>query len=862
MRVSNTIAPFGSFSALLPYGVPWAPGTHRLRNKTFCAMFEVEGFDALVSSKHEMWQRANRIRESIDRLGPQWFFEAHVIRSRYAEHPRAKGVRNRTLLLLDDEHRRLFNENGKFYRNRMFIGIARRHDNAVARYLQQLFGVTRISDEQRGDEAVLEAFEAGVTDFAGALKGAYKRVARLGWDVKHDDLGAPYIVDYQSGMFDECITGETGPLAFMVSHPPLVNGVIGGRDFISGDFPQIDPEGRAIKHAVVSIEGFPAWSIAGVADFLAQQAVENRWFTRYRPMAQSAALWRLGRSRLAAVNRSGKKLEESNPLALTAAQALSQAYSEASELGWLFGHYSGGVVFRDTDETRLRECADAFVDMLRDRHFKARRESRVAWRALLGSYPFNEDLDTRASFISGTDAVNWFPLSQQWTGHEIHPNPKYRELDPETPPERVVVSVGRTPVNLSPFEGDVGHFALVGPSGTGKSTGLKAMVVAKAKNRRQLTVQIDSNYNAYILNRALGGIHIDISGENNKPMICPLARIGDGMVYRDRAQAWFEDTAALLLGSPLRPDEVAELRRGIDLFAGDRSKSLTKFRLAVSSERGMGERLWQVIDELGIDRDGNGLLAAGQSLLPSRDQFHVGGSQLITIEVGSLAGSPRRIMPILMSLFDWMEWLANGDPLTIIADETHKFFKEGRFAARFERFGRELRKMNGHLGLASQYYADFAQGDLGEMLGKAIKNWFLLPNKDAMTEPFADLFASETERLLLMQLMPKEDVLFKNSDGVVPFKWMLGPVEQALICRETPADIAAYREIEAEMVAKNRAAGVDPSSPEFKDFTVPLWLEHCGVPDAQELGRRWVAGDAAWPSMVDGLRPRVTPVAA
>lgn len=856
MNLSSFLAPFGSFPARIPYGVPWAPGVHRLRNKALCSMYEVHGYDTLVSSKHDMWQRNRLIRESVDRLGSQWFFEAHVIRDDFLDFQRARGLRNRTLWLLDDEHASLFEKRGTFFRNRMFLGLGRRHDSSVARLLQEMFGVVSPRDGDLGDDATMDRFEEGVSDFEGALRAAYRSVRRTSWDVGKDEVGNQYILDQTAGLFDEMITGEKGPLAFQVSQPPLVNGVIGGKDWISGDFPELDPEGRALKHAVVSIEGFPMWSIAGVADFLGQLPVANRWWSRYRPMSQSASLWRISRRRLAALNRSGKTLADENPLAMSAARAISQAYSEASELNWTFGFYSGGVVFRDEDEDKVRRAADDLVDMLREKHFKARRESRLAWRALLGSYPFNEGVETRASFICGQDAINWFPLSQQFTGHAMHPNKKYRDIDPNTPAERVAVSYGNTPVYITPFVMDIGHTAFVGPSMAGKSTGVRATVVGKLKNPRQLVVLLDSNYNCYPFTKSVGGIHIDISGESNKPMICPAARIGDGIAHRDRFQAWLEDTSALLLNSVLDPDEVAQARRAIDLFANDRKKSLTKFRLAVGAQAGREPRLWKVLDELGVDRDGNGLLAADTSLLPSRDGAEFGGSQLITIEVGNLAGSPRRLMPVLMSLFDWTEWLLNGDPFTMVADETHKFFREGRYAVRFERVGREYRKLNGALMVASQYYSDLAKGDLGELLGKAIKNWYFLPNADALTEECAEKFLTPTEQSLLTQLTPKRHYLFKNPDGVVPFSFELGPVELALIARESQQDIAKFREIEADVIAKNRAKGIEPEDPEFQDYTVPLWLEYCGVPNAQELGRKWVQGDPSWPK-ADGLRPRV-----
>ena len=97
--------------------------------------------------------------------------------------------------------------------------------------------------------------------------------------------------------------------------------------------------------------------------------------------------------------------------------------------------------------------------------------------------------------------------------------------------------------------------------------------------------------------------------------------------------------------------------------------------------------LRQANREFERDTDGYGLLDADESLMPTRAQLG-GEPSLITIEVGRMALAPRKLVPILMAIFDWVETLLDGNPTVLCADEVVKFFRDGRYAARFDRLGR------------------------------------------------------------------------------------------------------------------------------------------------------------------------------
>lgn len=836
----DQISPYGAWPARLPYGVGWAPEVHRLRSGAFCAVFEVEGHDALMSTSEELVRRIIAQREFIDGNGPRWWYEAHVLRRNHVEYREAPEVRNRTLWLLDQEQKRLHTERDRFFANRTYIAVGRKPIAQVGKLFDRFVFGRPVANALAEDDRDLERFEEGVRVVQAGLASAYRRVRRLGSEVVRDELGGPYLLDHIAGLADELITGRRGPLAMQVDAPALQNGLIGGVDVVSGDFPEVN----GYFHAVLTVDALPLWTVPGMADYLSRLPIESRVFTKFAPVGRSTALLLLGRRRLGALARAGKSAKDESPAALSAARVLSLAYGEASENGIAFGYYSAGIVLRDKSLDAVVRRAEEVEEELRERkNLSVRLEKRVAFRQLLHSYLFAMDNYTRPLFASSWNAAHLFPLTAPWLGHERHPSPKIREKYGDVRPTRVAIGRAGFPVNVTPTFEDVGITGFIGPSGAGKSTGLKGFMIGDLQLPRALVISIDSDYSTYILNRSIGGIHIDLSGENLSPLICPAARIHEGDMYKDRFLAWLEDSLSLLAGRPLDTEEVGNLRRAVDDFAGAPvgDRSLSQFRVNVTKES-----LWPMLDELARDRAGKGLLDAGRSLLPSR--VNMGEtSQMITIEVGSLAGSPRRIVPVLAAIFDWVEWLIDGWPLHVYVDETHKFFRDGRFANRFDRFARELRKRNGRVVHASQYYRDYVEGDLGKMLGTATRTWVLLPNSEVLTEPFAERFLPAlVERELIREMTPKRDYLLKSPDGAMPFNFGFGPAELALIGRESIADIAAFREIENEMAAINRGEGFGPSDPRYRDYVVPRWLEYCAVPNATELGRQWCEGPPSW----------------
>jgi hypothetical protein len=100
---------------------------------------------------------------------------------------------------------------------------------------------------------------------------------------------------------------------------------------------------------------------------------------------------------------------------------------------------------------------------------------------------------------------------------------------------------------------------------------------------------------------------------------------------------------------------------------------------------------------------------------------------------------------------------------------------------------------------------------------------------------------AERELISAREFLPKRHYLYKSDDGTMPFSFELGPIELALIGKDSIGDLAGFQECENEVIAANRADGRKPGDSDYQDYTVPLWLHKCGIP--LEKIKEWTAGD-------------------
>src|SRR3546814_10597878 len=123
------------------------------------------------------------------------------------------------------------------------------------------------------------------------------------------------------------------------------------------------------------------------------------------------------------------------------------------------------------------------------------------------------------------------PLSAVWAGPE-----KNEHLD--GPPAIVTRTDGATPFRFVTHIGDVGHMAVVGPTGMGKSAFLAVLAMQFRRYPRSRIFAFDMGRSMRATILGLGGEHYDL-GVDGGIAFQPLARIErDG--YRTWAAEWVE----------------------------------------------------------------------------------------------------------------------------------------------------------------------------------------------------------------------------------------------------------------------------------------------------------------------------------
>jgi hypothetical protein len=148
------------------------------------------------------------------------------------------------------------------------------------------------------------------------------------------------------------------------------------------------------------------------------------------------------------------------------------------------------------------------------------------------------DAQCARPLIHSLNLADLIPLTAQWPGLAVHPNPMY---PPGSPPLMHAATTGATPFRLNLHAGDVGHTLVFGPTGAGKSV-LLGMIAAQHLRYPGARVTVfDKGRSIYGLATACGAAHYDLAGDETARGLCPLAEIDS-----DSDAAWAEDYLATL----------------------------------------------------------------------------------------------------------------------------------------------------------------------------------------------------------------------------------------------------------------------------------------------------------------------------
>jgi type IV secretion system protein VirB4 len=761
------------FPDQLTYAMPVDDRTIALKDGSFLSSFECVGLDLGSASTEELDAHRMQANRALARLDDGFMYNIDLIRYPSVGYP-VRSFPDPVGTALERERELQYTSEGSHLETRCVLTITYRPPTETQ---TRIAGVFVSGTPQRIDwYRQLDWYRQKLREFVDAISPVWKLA----------QLELPALLSHLATCINGRLTAIRPP-----SVPTYLDAIIGNQDFIAGFRPRIG--GRQIR--VVALAGFPPFSYAEMATFLSELPICYRYSVRGIPVGPRTAInqlaiyrrnWfqkRLGlRGIISEHFGSGAGAAFQNQHALRMAADADEAITEAEAGVVRYCYVTAKVVITDDSSAAADENALLVSKSCQNMGFEPHIETINAVEAYLGSLPGHGWFDVRRPLVNTQNLADILPLTSIWPGLETNPCPYY---PPHTPALCYGATTGSTPFRFNLHVGDIGHTAIFGPTGSGKSVALGTIALSfRAMPDGQLFF-FDKGFSAFVLTKALGGQHLDL-GEDDIPLQ-PLARI-DETSDRMKVQALLEDWLELQ-SVRLIPLQRKALWRGLELVAE-----------APARQRTISNLVTQVQDA-GL-RDGlNAFSLAGPlGRFLDADQDVLLTGSFVTFELETLmAMGPKVVVPVLTYLFHRIDQRLDGRPTLIVLDEAWIMLANSVFGSKIEEWLRTLRKKNAAVVLATQSLAEIANSPHRDVILESCPTKLFLPNPEATNAASRELYRrfglTDRQTEIIAGSTPKRHYYYVSPLGRRLFQFALVPAALAFIGAGLKHDVVSARHL-------------------------------------------------------------------
>ena len=550
----------------------------------------------------------------------------------------------------------------------------------------------------------------------------------------------------------------------------------------------------------LTIIGFPSATFPGLLDDLNGQAFAYRWSTRAIMLDKSDAAKLLGKIRrqwfakrksIAAILKEVMTNEASVLLDNDAANKAADADAALQALGAdqvSQAYVTATVTVWDEDASLAAEKLRLVEKIIQGRDFTCITEGMNAVEAWLGSLPGHVYANVRTPPISTLNLAHMIPLSAIWAGNACDAHLK-------APPLFHARTQGSTPFRFALHVGDVGHMAVIGPTGAGKSVLLALMALQFRRYEQAQVFAFDYGGSIRAAALACGGDWQDLgaslggtgfAGDDAASVaLQPLARIDDPASCNWAAD-WVQ---AILAGEGVSLDPAAKAH----LWS-----ALTSLSTAPVAERTL-TGLAVLLQSLTLKQALAPYCLGGPfGRLLDADAEQLGAASFQAFETEGLIGSAAA-PAVLAYLFHRIEARLDGRPTLILIDEGWLVLDSPLFAAQLRAWLKTLRKKNASVIFATQSLADIETSSIAAVIIESCPTRLYLPNARAaepqMTALYRRFGLNDRQIEIIARAAPKRDYYCQSARGNRLFDLGLGELALAFTAVSGKADQLAISRI-------------------------------------------------------------------
>jgi type IV secretion system protein VirB4 len=808
------IAEYRSRPAILADYLPWAclvaPGVILNKDGSFQRTARYRGPDLSSTTPGGLVQATARINNVLRRFGSGWAVQFEARRKEATSYP-ATDFACPAAWIVDQERRGQFEEAGSHFVTETYLTLTYLPPSEASRKLSGLL-------VERSDEAK----DAGPSywDYLASFRTQTDRTFDLLSDLcpEFGALGDDATLTFLHG----CVSTKDHPVR-RPDVPAYLDAFLIDTPLTGGLAPKLGD--RYLK--TLTVLGFPPHTEPGLLDALASLPFEYRWTTRFLPMDKAEAQkeltklrrqWFAKRKGVMALVKEAMTQEGTALVDTDADNKAADADEALQELGAdyaSYGYLTTSVVIADEDVGALSEKAKLVERTLGGLGFAVIDEDLNAVDAWLGSLPGHAYANVRCPLVSSLNASHLMPFGSVWAGPE-------RNEHLGGPPLLIASTEGDTPFRLTTHVGDVGHTAIVGPTGAGKSVLLSLLAMQFIRYEGAQVFVFDRGNSARAATLAMGGKHYRLGEDEG---FQPLRAIdtSDGRTFAaDWLRGLIEDQ-----GVPVTPDVRDAVWTALGSLAGAPPEQRTLTGLVMTLQSGA---LRDALRPYTIDG------AYGWLFDADEDRFEGDGaaetSCVQCFEMEALMDVPAAVPPALSFLFHKLEARFDGSPTLLILDEAWTFLDHPLFADRIKAWLKTLRKKNVSVVFATQSLADIEASPIAPVIAESCPTRIFLPNERATEAQSLGAYRAfglnDRQVEIVASATPKRHYYFQSPRGNRLFDLQLGPVALAYCAASSPDD---QKRIDALLRQFGTAAFAEAHLRD-RDLTWAAELVACRTPPA------------------------------
>ena len=730
----------GKLSSYIPWICLIDKGVVLNKNGTLQKTLKYRGYDLDSSTVYELKNINAKLNDVIKRLGQGWSLNVEARRKRCTDYIEAENE----ILAIDiiEKERKLNFLENEHFESEYYLTIVQLIPTDNSKKVGEIF--LEYAKKSEILDKTLENFNKEFKKILNLFKEIFLEVTEL-----DDEETYTYLHSCVSTKTDKVVVPEI---------PYAMANYLCDSDLVGGLKPKL--RGKEIR--CISIQGFPNYTVPGFFDVLNRLNIPYRWITRFLMLSKLEALSKMEKKyknifsqRLSLFQRvyaelTGEKEENSRKLN---EDALNKANEVRTQIALTAGDYvSQGfytcTLIVDGDSIdEVEERVDVISKTINNMGFITIEESINSVEAFLGSIPGNITNNIRMPILNTITLSHLLPVSSVWGGDSWN-----KHLN--APPLIYTKTKGSTPFRFNIHIEDIGHSAIVGPTGYGKSVLLGLIASSFMKYKDSRVYFFDKDASSRVLTYAVGGEFHDLG--NDELSFQPLANI-EIVEEKEWAYGWILEILEQE-NVKVSPTQKEKIWKALDNL----SKTPIELRTISNFYTSVNDR---EIKEALIPYKIGGAL--GRYFDSDKDTLNFSRWQVF--EMNQVINNKKGITPLLSYIFRRIENSLDGSPYIIILDECWMFFDNPIFAAKIREWLKVLRKKNCSVIFATQELGDILNSKLFTTVLDACQTKVFLPNPNAFADNYIPIYEkfglNKTEIEIISKATKKKEYYYKSTKG-------------------------------------------------------------------------------------------------